>query len=112
MDCYSKPPIEIFNSTLQVLGYNNLDVSVAGLCPDCKLLLHFLKYYFADMLSLENISQDNTMQKSGYDRQNGGIVINYNATFSNTNSQLAQLYVFTQSTKILTICAGSNLELV
>ena len=48
MDGYSKPPIEIFNNTLQVLGYNNLDVSVAGLRPDCKSLLHFLKYYFAD----------------------------------------------------------------
>ena len=112
MDGYSKPPIEIFNNTLQVLGYNNLDVSVAGLRADCKSLLHFLKYYFADMLSLENISQDNTMWTSGYNGANGGIVINYNASFPSTNGQTVQPYVFAQSTKILTIRAGRNLELV
>ena len=52
------------------------------------------------------------MWKSGYDGQNGGIVINYNAAFPSTNGQTVQPYVFAQSTKILTIRAGRNLELV
>ena len=55
MDCYSKPPIEIFNNTLQVLGYNNLDASVSGFHPDCKSLLHFLEYYFCIARFLHSI---------------------------------------------------------
>lgn len=112
MDGYLKPPLEIFNNTLQVMGYNNIDIATAGLRPDCKSIFHFLKYYFCDMLSLENIAQDSAMWVSGYDGQNGGIVINYNATFASTNGQSVYPYLFCQSTKVLTIRAGKNLELV
>ena len=112
MDSYLKPPIEIFNNTLQIMGYNNLDVSVAGFRPDCKSILHFLKYYFLDALSLENIAQGNQMWVSGYDWQNGGIVIHYNAAFASTNGQSVYPYLFCQSTKVLSIRKGRNLELV
>lgn len=112
MDGYMKPPIETFNNMLQVMGYNNIDISTAGLRPDCKSIYHWLKYYFCDMLSLENIAQDSVMWVSGYDGQNGGIIINYNATFASTNGQTVYPYVFAQSTKVLTIRAGRNLELI
>ena len=52
------------------------------------------------------------MWVSGYDWQNGGIVINYNATFASTNGQSVYPYLFCQSTKVLSIRKGRNLELV
>lgn len=109
---YSVPPQEIFNTTIQSLGYNNIDVATAGIHPGCRSLEHWKKYYFADIVSLENISQDNQFWISGYDGQNGGIVINWNATFPSTNTQTVYPYVFAQSTKVMNIKAGRALDIV
>ena len=108
---YSAPPIEIFNNTIQALGYNNIDVATAGIHPGCRSLEHWKKYYFCDVISLENISQHNNFWVSGFDGQNGGIVINYNAVFPSTNTQSVYPYVFAQSTKVMTVKAGRALDI-
>ncbi len=108
---YSAPPIEVFNNTIQALGYNNIDVATAGIHPGCRSLEHWKKYYFLDVISLENISQDNNFWVSGFDGQNGGIVVNYNAVFPSTNTQSVYPYVFAQSTKVMNIKAGRALDI-
>ena len=109
---YSVPPVEIFNNTIQSLGFNNIDVATAGLHPGCRSLEHWKKYYFCDVISLENISQDNNFWVSGFDGQNGGIVINYNATFASTNAGTVYPYVFAQSTKVMNVKAGRALDII
>ena len=86
-------------------------MATAGIHPGCRSLEHWKKYYFLDVISLENISQDNNFWVSGFDGQNGGIVINYNAVFPSTNTQSVYPYVFAQSTKVMNIKAGRALDI-
>ena len=61
IDPYALTPIEIMQKNLQYLGFMNQDLGTSGMHPSCKSLLHYLKYYFIDICSLENISGDNSM---------------------------------------------------
>lgn len=75
-------PIDIYNNTLQALDYGNLDIASGGL--HCGVLSQgfYNKYYFADILSLENLSGDNNNWISGIDGNSGIIQIQYNFKFS------------------------------
>ena len=112
IDQYSLTPTEIFQKNLQYTGFQNLDLGSSGCHPGMKSVLHFLKYYFIDICSLENISGDNQMWISGMNGLNGGIVVNYQATFKSTNTQVVYPYIYCRSTKQLTIKAGRQLEVV
>lgn len=79
-------PIEIFNNTLQATNYGNLDIGSGGLHAGCMSLGHFTRQYFADILSLENISGDNNWWVSGINGSGGVITIQYNANFGATSS--------------------------
>ena len=87
IDPYALVPIEIFQKNLQSTGFQNLDLGSSGCHCGMKSILHFLKYYFIDICSLENISSDNQMWVSGMNGLNGGINVNYSATFATTNTQ-------------------------
>lgn len=106
-------PIEIFNGTLQALGYNNIDVSSGGIHPGCVSLEHFNKYYFADILSLENLSGDSNWWISGLNGNSGTIQILYNSNFEavNANTQKIYPYLFARVSKILNVKIGRALEL-
>lgn len=78
--------VEIFNNTLQSLGYNALDIGSGGPHPGCLSLGHFCRHYFADILSLENISGDANWWVSGINGSGGSISIQYNAAFGATSS--------------------------
>jgi hypothetical protein len=107
------PPIEIFNGTLQSLGYNNLDISSGGIHPGCVSLEHFNKYYFADILSLENISGDQTWWISGLDSGGSTIQISYQCNFGTVHSltQKVYPYIFARVSKLLNVKIGRALEL-
>jgi len=109
---YALSPIEIFNENLQSLGYNNLDVGTNGIHPGCLSLEHFLKYYYVHILSLENLAGDGLFWKSGLDGNSASINIQYNASFTSTNSQQVIPVVFCRTTKILNISSGRQLAVI
>jgi len=109
---YALSPIEIFNENLQSLGYNNLDVGTNGIHPGCLSLEHFLKYYYVHILSLENLAGDGLFWKSGLDGNSSSINIQYNASFTSTNSQQVIPVVFCRTTKILNISSGRQLAVI
>lgn len=78
--------IEIFNNSLQSLNYGNLDIASGGLHPGCMSLGHYCRHYFADILSLENISGDNNWWVSGINGSGGTITIQWNVNFGTTST--------------------------
>ena len=109
ISAYPETPIEIWNKNLQYLGFMNQDLGSSGVHVSCKSLFHFLKYYFIDVCSLENVSGDNSMWVSGLDGRQGGINIQYNATFASTNGQKVYPLIWCRSTNVLQIKAGRQL---
>ena len=111
IDPYALTPIEIMQKNLQYLGFMNQDLGTSGLHPSCKSLFHYLKYYFIDICSLENISGDNSMWVSGIDGRNGGINIQYNATFSSFNSSKVYPIIWCRSTRVMKVNAGRQITI-
>jgi hypothetical protein len=65
IDPYPLPPSEIWNQNLIALGNYNVGFGTFGEHCSCFSLRHFLKYYFCHILSLENLSGDGQMWRSG-----------------------------------------------
>jgi len=105
---YKAPAIEVYNNTLQSLGYNNLDMS-SGLDGGAVSLHHWTKFYFCDATSLENISQDAIPFVSGYDGENAGIIINWDVNFNTNCGAKVYPYVFCRHSRVMTLYAGRNL---
>lgn len=116
VDPYPLPPSEIWNQNLIALGNNNIDFGTSGVHPGCLSLYHFLKYYFCHILSLENLSGDGLMWRSGLNGNASTININYSATFTNvggtSNGATIQPVIFCRSTKILTVKSGRIISVV
>jgi hypothetical protein len=116
IDPYPLPPAEIWNQNLIALGNNNIDFGTSGVHPGCLSLFHFLKYYFCHILSLENLSGDGQMWRSGLSGDCSTININYSATFGNVggtnNGDTVQPVIFCRSTKVLTIRDGHIISVV
>jgi hypothetical protein len=116
IDTYPLPPSEIWNQNLIALGNNNIDFGTSGVHPGCFSLYHFLKYYFCHILSLENLSGDGQMWRSGLSGNSSTININYAATFSKIgatdNTENIQPVIFCRSTKILTVRDGRIISVV
>ena len=110
IDPYPIPPVEKFNNCLQYTGFQNLDLGTSGIHPGCLNIFHFLKYYYVDICSLENVSGDNSFWISGLDGRAGGLNIQFNATFAN-NSGSVFPYIWCRSTRVLNIKAGRQIEL-
>ncbi len=76
----------------------------------CLSLYHFLKYYFCHILSIENLSGDGQMWRSGISGNTSTVNIGYQATFSKVggtdNGETIQPVIFCRSTKILSIRDG------
>ena len=116
IDPYPLPPSEIWNQNLIALGNNNIDFGTSGVHPGCFSLYHFLKYYFCHILSLENLSGDGQMWRSGLSGNGSTVNINYAATFSKVgatdNTENIQPVIFCRSTKVLTIRDGHVISVV
>jgi len=106
IDPYPLPPSEIYNQNLIALGNNNIDFGTSGVHSSCVSLWHFLKYYFCHILSLENLSGDGQMWRSGLSGNGSTVNINYQATFASANNENISPVIFCRSTKVLTIKDG------
>jgi hypothetical protein len=82
IDPYPLPLSEIWNQNLIALGNNNIDFGTSGVHPGCLSLYHFLKYCVCHILSLENLSGDGQMWRSGLSGNGSTVNIGYQATFS------------------------------
>ena len=116
IDPYPLPPSEIWNQNLIALGNNNIDFGTSGVHSSCVSLWHFLKYYFCHILSLENLSGDGQMWRSGLSGNGSTININYAATFAGqgttANTESIQPVIFCRSTKVFTIRDGHIISVV
>jgi hypothetical protein len=112
IDPYPLPPSEIWNQNLIALGNNNIDFGTSGVHPGCLSLYHFLKYYFCHILSLENLSGDGAMWRSGLSGNGSTVNINYSATFNTTNTETISPVIFCRSTKVLNIRSGHLISVV
>jgi len=82
---------EVINNALQALNYANLDVGSGSFHAGIVSPHSYGSHYFADILSLENLSGDNNWWVSGLSGNGGTIQIQYQASFgsigdSGTNS--------------------------
>ena len=117
IDPYPLPPSEIWNQNLIALGNNNIDFGTSGVHSSCVSIYHFLKYYFCHILSLENLSGDGQMWRSGLSGNGSTVNINYQATFNKTDTGAANTenispVIFCRSTKALTIKDGHVINVV
>ena len=104
-------PIQIFNNTLQALDYANLDIASGG--PHKNLTSGFYnKYFFVDILSLENLSGDNNYWVSGYGANSGIHQIQYNFAFSAASVE-NEVYpvIIGKVSKIMNIKIGRNIDI-
>ena len=112
IDPYPLPPSEIWNQNLIAIGNANIDFGTSGVHAGCVSLWHFLKYYFCHILSLENLSGDGQMWRSGLSGNGSTVNINYSATFSGANSESISPVIFCRSTKVLSIRDGHIISVV
>ena len=116
IDPYPLPPSEIWNQNLIALGNNNIDFGTSGVHSSCISLWHFLKYYFCHILSLENLSGDGQMWRSGLSGNGSTVNINYAATLAGqgatANTESIQPVTFCRSTKVLTVRDGHVISVV
>lgn len=107
----SSTPIEIFNNTLQALDYLNLDIGSGGIHQGALTSGLYNKYYFADILSLENVSGDGNNWVSGLGGNGGVIQVQYNARFKTLTDNTYPIIIGKVS-KILNIKIGRNLDVM
>ncbi len=97
------------------LGNDNIDFGTSGVHPDC-LSLYFLKYYFCHILSLENLSADGQMWRSGLFGNASTININRAATFTKSgdtyNGETIQPVIFCRPTSFRSISKGRLISVV
>jgi hypothetical protein len=104
-------PIEIYNNTLQALDYANVDLLGSSIHPGALTSGFYNKYYFADILSLENHSGDGNNWVSGLGGNGGVIQVQYNARFKTITNNTYPVIIGKVS-KILNIKIGRNLDLM
>ena len=108
MNPYPLPAEEIFNETLIACGNLNIDMA-SGISPGCVSLEHYKKYYFAHILSLENLSSGD-FYKSGLDGRASSLSINWKTSFSVTDN--CTPIIFCKTTKFLQINEGHQVSVI
>jgi hypothetical protein len=104
MNAYPLPAEELYNETLIAMGNLNTDL-YSGVHQGCKSIYHFLKYYAAHILSLENIDPSGQLWRSGLDGCASSIIVKWYATFT-TGTDVIQPLVFCRRTNVMTINEG------
>jgi len=106
-------PIQIFNNTLQALDYANLDIASGGFHQGALTTGFYNKYYFVDILSLENLSGDNNNWVSGLGGNGGVISANYNFKFSAASVETKVFpVIIAKVSKIMNIKIGRNIDIM
>lgn len=111
IDPYPKPAEEVYNEALIALGNKQIDTS-SGTHPGMLGLYYFLKYYFVQICSLQNLSGDSQFWRSGLNGNASSINIQYNAVFDATATDSVYPVFFNALTKIMSISAGRIINVV
>ena len=101
---------EVFNETLISLGNANLDMS-AGCHQGMRSISDFLKYYFAHIVSLENISKNDDFYKSGLDGKSSALNVVWKQHYPTTGGNVVP-YIFAKCTRILQINEGNQVSVI
>lgn len=104
---YPLPIEEIYNETLISLGNLNIDVA-SGVHPGIVSKKHFSKYYFAHILSLENIDNSGQFFKSGLDGRASALNISWKTNFTGTTAACTP-FIFCACTKLIQINEGGQI---
>ena len=103
---------EIYNESLIALGNNNVDMN-ASVHSGLRSLADFLKYYFAHIVSLENISNDGHFTKSGLDSKASGLNIVWKLAYNSGAISMKQApYIYAKCTRILQINEGNSVNVI
>ena len=100
----------VYNETLISLGNLNQDMT-SGIHQGCCSLSLFLKYYFAHIVSLENIQQGD-FYKSGLDGRASALNIALKLSFSSATTALFTPYIFCKTTRIMQINEGHSIVII
>jgi len=101
----------VYNETLISLGNLNQDMA-SGIHAGCCSLSLFLKYYFAHIVSLENIQQGD-FYKSGLDGRASALNICWKMVFSSTAAGFSFTpYIFCKTTRIMQINEGHSVTVI
>ena len=103
---------EIYNESLIALGNNNVDMN-ASVHSGLRSLADFLKYYFAHIVSLENISNDGHFTKSGLDSKASGLNVVWKLAYNSGAVSMKQApYIFAKCTRVLQINEGHSVMVI
>jgi len=103
---------EIYNESLIALGLNNVDMN-ASVHSGLRSLADFLKYYFAHIVSLENISNDGHFTKSGLDSKASGLNVVWKLAYNSGAVSMKQApYIFAKCTRVLQINEGHSVMVI
>ena len=100
----------VYNESLIALGNLNQDMA-SGIHPGCCSLSLFLKYYFAHIVSLENIQQGD-FYKSGLDGRASALNIALKLSFSGASTASFTPYIFCKTTRIMQINEGHAITII
>ena len=101
---------QIYNENLIALGNLNQDMS-SGVHPGCNRLAAFLKYYFAHIVSLENLQQGD-FYKSGLDGRASALNVAWKVQFTGTSVETFTPYIFAKTTRIMVVNEGHSITVV
>jgi hypothetical protein len=103
---------EIYIESLIALGNNNVDMN-ASVHSGLRSLADFLKYYFAHIVSLENISNDGHFTKSGLDSKASGLNIVWKLAYNSGAISMKQApYIYAKCTRVLQINEGHSVMVI
>jgi hypothetical protein len=100
----------VYNETLISLGNLNQDMS-SGIHVGCCSLSLFLKYYFAHIVSLENIQQGD-FYKSGLDGRASALNIAWKMVFNSASTASFIPYIFCKTTRIMQVMEGHSVTVI
>ena len=109
INTYPLPIEEVYNETLISLGNLNIDVA-SGVHAGILSKEHYAKYYFAHILSLENIDNSGQFFKSGLDGRASALNINWTTQFTGTAA--CTPFIFCACTKLMQVNEGGQITVM
>jgi len=101
---------QVYSESLIALGNNNLDMS-SGVHPGLRSLSDFEKYYWAQIVSLENI-QNQDFYKSGLDGKSSALNIVWKLNYATTDTMSQTPYIFAKTTRVLQVNEGGSIVVI
>jgi hypothetical protein len=99
-----------YNESLIALGYNHQDMAI-GVYPGLNSLSAYLKYFFANICSLEMINPGPGGWKTGLDGKSSALSIVLKCVFGTSTEKMTP-YIFAKTTRILQINEGHSVVVI